>query len=604
MNKLYSSKIFTAFLLLVLLSAGNFIGCKKNSNVTDPGTNPPDLITTINGSASGFVTDENGQPAANAAVQFGSLNLTTDKYGYFEANNTAVIKEAATVTVTKAGYFKAIKTYTAAEGKPAFFRIKLIPKTVAGTINAGSGGTVTLTNGLSVGLPAAAVVTASNAAAYTGTINIALQWINPTSTDLPNIMPGDLRGINTDGNMQLLTTYGMAAVELTGSGGQLLQIATGKKATLTMPLPASLQSSAPASIPLWYFDETKGLWIQQGSATKSGSNYVGEVSHFSFWNCDISNTYVPFSCTIVSNTGAPLPGVLVKISEVSNPANSGFGYTNSAGYVNGVIPDNRQLLLEVFSFAGCGSANYSQNITTTTAPVTLGNITMPFSVLIANVTGSVTNCSNQPVSNGYINIQSGNSYLRSPLNSSGVYTATILLCSSSTTATFIADDITGNQQSIPAVYTINAGSTTIPTIQACGVSTLQFFNYTVNGLPSFSFSTPVDSFHQGPPVTIINPSGSTVNSYFTGQTPNTNNYSSLFITLANMAPGSTQSLSLIFYPQLEATLTIPNPIDVHITEFGAVGQFISGYFSGIVKGGAPNNTLYTLGCSFRIRRNM
>lgn len=41
-------------------------------------------------------------------------------------------------------------------------------------------------------------------------------------------MPGDLRGIDTDGYMKGLTTYGMAAVELTGAGGESLQIADGK----------------------------------------------------------------------------------------------------------------------------------------------------------------------------------------------------------------------------------------------------------------------------------------------------------------------------------------------------------------------------------------
>jgi hypothetical protein len=35
---------------------------------------------------------------------------------------------------------------------------------------------------------------------------------------------------------------------------------------------------------LWSFDEAKGLWKEEGQAIKTGSNYVGDVSHFSFWN--------------------------------------------------------------------------------------------------------------------------------------------------------------------------------------------------------------------------------------------------------------------------------------------------------------------------------
>ncbi|MBL0273909.1 MAG: hypothetical protein IPQ06_12755 [Chitinophagaceae bacterium] len=57
-------------------------------------------------------------------------------------------------------------------------------------------------------------------------------------------MPGDLRGLNTDGNLQLLATYGMAAVEYR-NGGELLQITSGKKALLSLPIPSSLLSIAP-----------------------------------------------------------------------------------------------------------------------------------------------------------------------------------------------------------------------------------------------------------------------------------------------------------------------------------------------------------------------
>jgi hypothetical protein len=106
------------------------------------------------------------------------------------------------------GFFKGIKTYIATANKSAFFRIKLIPKTSAGTVNGTAGGVVTLTSGLSINFPASAVVNASTNAAYTGTVTVAAFYINPTATDLNSIMPGDLRGLNTDGELKLLTTYG------------------------------------------------------------------------------------------------------------------------------------------------------------------------------------------------------------------------------------------------------------------------------------------------------------------------------------------------------------------------------------------------------------
>ena len=210
--------------VLTLFTAVLFAGCKKNGGSAFSFTPVNDLTTTVRSSVSGFVTDENDLPVNRATIMVGAATITTDKYGYFEAASVTVVKNAASVTITKPGYFKGFKTFIAEEGRSAFFRIKLIPKTVAGTINASSGGVVTLPNGLSISIPANAVVNAGSNAAYTGTVNVAAYWINPTSNDLANTMPGDLRGVNTSGNLQLLTTYGMAAIELTGSGLQLLQI--------------------------------------------------------------------------------------------------------------------------------------------------------------------------------------------------------------------------------------------------------------------------------------------------------------------------------------------------------------------------------------------
>jgi hypothetical protein len=63
----------------------------------------------------------------------------------------------------------------------------------------------------------------------------------------------------------------------------------GKTAKLRFTIPSSLRSTAPATIPLWSVDETTGLWKQEGSATKGTDYYEGDVSHFSFWNCDASS---------------------------------------------------------------------------------------------------------------------------------------------------------------------------------------------------------------------------------------------------------------------------------------------------------------------------
>ena len=581
----------TVFILIAVL----FFSCQK-SLIYENGSSStaPDLSTKINSSVSGFVTDENDAAVMGATVQFGTANITTDKYGYFEIKNVQVVKEAAVVTITKPGYFKGIKTYIANQGKAAFFRIKLMPKTIIGTISAASGGIVALSNGLSVKLLAGSVVNAASNATYTGPVNVAAYWINPTSADLNRIMPGDLRGINTEGSLKLLQTFGMAAVELTGAAGELLQIVNGQKATLTLPVPSSLSASAPTTIPLWYFDEANGLWKQEGSATKTGNTYVGDVSHFSFWNYDVPANYVQFNCTLKNSAGNPLPYTLVKVTVVGTN-NSGWGYTDSSGYVGGAVPNNANLLLEVFPNYGCTTPLYSQTFTTTNVNISLGVITVPTANNLATINGTVTNCVSTPVTNGYIILLEGSIYSRYPLNNLGAYSFCKIFCSFPQTVTLIGEDVTNQQQSTNVTYMVNSGTNTVANIQACGVTTQQFINYTINST-TYSFTSPADTF------SYFNNNQTWISLTSYKLTPPSANVN-FWIGNAGIAVGSSQNLVTFNPSQIADSMRITTPILVNITEYGVVGQFAAGNFTGVLTGAAPANTQYNITCNFRLRRN-
>ncbi len=599
MNHSFYPKTTSQLILTFFFACLLFASCQKTVDESVPPIPPvapaPDLTTKVSSSVSGFVTDENELPVKNANVAVGTSTSITDKYGFFEVKNVQVVQNAAMVTITKTGYFKGIKTYIAAAGKTAFFRIKLIPKTISGTVSGTTGGTVTLASNLSILFPTNGFVNASTNAAYTGTVNVTAFKIDATSADLARIMPGDLRGLNTDGNLQILTTYGMAAVELTGAGGELLQIATGKKATMTMPIPTTLISTAPATIPLWYFDETKGLWMQEGVATKTGGNYVGDVSHFSFWNYDVPANFVQFNCTVVNSAGLPIPNVQVKISQVSNPNSAGYGYTDSAGYVGGAVPNNSTLLLQVFGANNCNVPSYTQTFNTTNVNVSLGAVTISTATSLSVLSGTVTNCSNAPVTNGYIIIQNGYIFSRHALSATGTYSVNRLLCGTApNNVTLIGEDITAAQQSNPAVYPTVAGNNTIPTIQACGVSIQQFFNYNINGTP-YNFSVPGDSL-------ILSGAGTNTDYFvFVNNNSTTNNGTMRFVR-TGIAQGSVQNLISFTPTQIPATSTINTPIGINITEFGAVGQYVAGNLSGVITGPPPTNTVYNVTCNFRIQR--
>jgi hypothetical protein len=600
MNIKFYTNFFKGFILF-FASALIITSCQKVTYLTEePVVIPvlPDFTTKVNSSVSGFVTDENEAVVRNATVLVGTTTTTTDKYGYFEAKNVQMVQNAAVVTVTKAGYFKGIKTYIATANKGAFFRIKLMPKTNVGTVNGSSGGILNTASGLGLSFPVNAIVNASTNAAYSGTVNVSAFYINPTATDIDRIMPGDLRGINTTGNLQLLTSFGMVAVELTGAGGELLQIAAGKKVKLSATIPAALSATAPNTIPLWSFDETKGLWVEEGVASKNGNAYVGDVSHFSFWNYDVPANYVLFNCTVVNTAGQPMQNVKVRISRVTNAQDNRLGFTDSSGYLSGAIPNNAQLLLEVLGNANCANVILSQTITTTNVNVNYGNIVINSATNIATINGVVTDCSGAPVTNGFVIIQTAGISSRFPLSATGTYSVPLLLCGTSVlNYTIFSEDLSSLQQGNPVVYPIVAGVNTIPTIQACGTSTARYINTTVNGVAS-NFIFPTDNIVQAQDSTNVSIS-------FNGQRIPFSQTSFIFIGLTRngIAVGSTQSLTRFFSPLVNSSTVIASPSPINITEYGNVGQYIAGNFTAVINSLPPATTVYNVTCNFRIRRD-
>ncbi len=574
--------------------------CKKTDAPAIPGipdSNNSDLITKITTSVSGFVADESNMPVASASVVAGTKTTTTDAKGYFEINDASLVANAAVVTISKSGYFNGVKTWIAANGKAGFFRIKLLAKASAGTVSGTTGGSVTLSNGLKIAFPAAAFVNASTNAAYTGTVTVNAKWIDPSSAELINIMPGDLRGKNASGTLKALTTYGMSATELIGGGGELLQIATGKKATITFPIPASILSTAPATIPLWSFDETTGLWKEESSATRTGSTYVGDVSHFSFWNCDVPANYVYVDVTINDATGNSVANAVVKITNLSN-GQYAYGYTNTDGYVAGAVAANTQFLLQVVTSASCPFILHAQNFSTAASNISLGSINM-ISNRTAAVSGNLTTCTNAQVHNGVVVFYHDNIYNVVHTDTAGHYRISLPVCSGTTVTTTIsaADPATGNSSSV-ITQVLQAGSTNPVNIQTCtSVNTNEFLNYTMDGI-SHSYIMPPDTLR---PNLTAGPTNYLFYAY--KQIGSANPYpTTLEFPATGIAVGS--SVQVIFMLTHEYDYFAPGTgsFNVNITEFGPPG---TGYIAGTLSGTAatvPTNVPHQLNGSFKVRR--
>lgn len=582
-------------MLLVIIIAVISFKCQKElsrDNTIPAQSNNQSL--PITSTLQGNVLDENGQPAAGVKISSGSKITTTNSHGYFRIIDALLDKSASPVTAEQSGYFKAYRTFRATTGVNQI-AIKLIKKTLSGTVNAITGGEVTLANGAKVSLPANGVTKATGGT-YTGDINVYTEYIDPTSNNISITVPGSFMGDDKDKKRVVLSSYGMLAVEIESSTGEKLQIAGGKAATLTMPIPSSILSSAPASISLWYIDEQTGIWKEQGKAKKNGSYYVGEVNHFSYWNCDIGLPAISFSATFKTSDDLFLTNMHV-IVRLVNDTNNGFahGYTDSLGQVSGLIPANANLVLEVFDL--CSNIIYSKNIGPVSENTNLGTIIIPNSVpSLTTIKGKLLSCSNTPVSNGYATIYFNNLVYYVSVNDNGEFSANIFTCTGTPqTCEILGVDETTQQQGILLAIPLTSQVTDAGDINACGMSSSQFINYTLDGTDHIISNSANDSLV----AFNFQNSGTSFMTYVAGTHSTGNHIRFDFTGDATAGVYPLNSLNVINFNRVGLT----KPFNVTITAFPQhQREFYEGSFSGTFKDSSDVSVTHNISCSFRIKK--
>lgn len=591
MKILYAA--FVVALVTLNLNCQKELDYSLSGNGNNNNNNNPN--SSFKGTLQGNIVDENGRPAIGVNIHAGSKTAVTDARGYFRIVDAPLMKTGSLVSAEKAGYFKAYRTFSATSGVNQV-QIKLIPKKLAGRISAGSGGMATLTNGTMITLPANGVVSAGGSQSYTGDINVYSSYIDPTATDIASILPGSFLGRDKDNKEVLLESYGMLAVELESTSGEKLQIASGKTATLTMPIPTSLQSSAPATIPLWYVDEQTGIWKEEGTAVKNGTNYKGEVKHFTYWNCDVPGPTVNLSAIFKTSQGLPLVQAEICIKPVNGPGGAAHGYTDSLGQISGPVPANTLLTVQIID--PCRNVLYSQNVGPFSSATNLGTITASGAGMSSVITlkGKLLNCSNSAVTNGYAMIYYDNTVRYASVNSSGDFAVTFTRCQASpVTCEILGVDKSAQQQGA----TVNVPVTTLITdagnIRACGSSTLEFMNYTLDGTAVSITNELSDSLYAYignstvPPISVnigANSGNDQIGIKFS------HDLSVGVYPLTFLSIGNSGNVNRIL------------PFNVTLTACPqASGQFYEGNFSGQFNYTQTPSVTHTISCSFRVRRS-
>ncbi|MFK7782663.1 MAG: hypothetical protein AB8B90_09935, partial [Psychroserpens sp.] len=435
--------------LFIIACALMISSCEEeNWNSDNPETGeeqPSDFSQNFGSSFSarfmGKVVNEDNNPVSDVIISVGNIIASTDSNGVFSITDATVFENFAYIKATKDGFIDGSRTIVPSDGINQV-TIMLLSLDPIATINSGESSIVDLPNGTQVAFDGN--FSNEQGGDYSGAVTVTLKHLNPDDSDMNFQMPGMLFAEDAGGSARVLETYGMIAVELRGASGEELNLTEGSTAEISVPIPQNA-TNAPATIPLWFFDEEGGYWKEEGEAILQGNRYVGNVTHFSFWNCDAPFPYVEFCVTIEDTNGNPLPNtyVILQREAVTGWYSSSGGYSNADGLVCGLIPSDETLTLIVPSF-GCVDNDFSTEIGPYSSDQNISVQVTDIDALLTNFTGVFNDCDGNPITNGYMQLFYNNITEIIPIDN-GILNMSIDYCSDNTSYSAVVVDLLNNQ---------------------------------------------------------------------------------------------------------------------------------------------------------------
>lgn len=280
---------------------------------------------------SGTVTDMSGAALPGATVNVGSKTTLSDAQGKFTLSTAT---GEVSLTAKLQNYMQNSKVVKVESGVLTSQNLKLAIVDTVKEFDA-SAGTTLAAKGANIVLPTSYVL--EDGSAYTGKVTARATYNKVTTAAGSETFPGPFLGQTIGGNTAVLQSYGFIDVTLENSNGDKLNLANSTTATLTYPMDESI-TDTPATIPLWYFDTAKGIWVEEGEATYDAvtNTYSGTVTHFSTWNLDKKFDGASLKGCIEDSEGAIVPVADIYISAAgwsktvsNNDATGTFEFINA-----------------------------------------------------------------------------------------------------------------------------------------------------------------------------------------------------------------------------------------------------------------------------------
>ena len=295
--------------------------------------------TTINKKIAVLVETTSGSTLSNATVSIHGQKVNTDEYGQAELELTVPTGQTKVVAqFEKLGYITQAIEYDLNNLNAVSARLIEI-KQVIPVQNIENAQTI---DSLYLG---ASITISENSFAYadgrlaTGTVSVEFTPWDIQGLDL-QAMPANGTALDAEGNRAQLISAGMISATFKDANGEKLQLVAGKTADIQMDLPLksinNQKMEIGTQIPMWHFEESKGLWVEEGlgqvvasSKSSTGLAVHAKVSHFSTWNWDFKLNNPGSVFVQCQSAGSNVPCHLS--AKVTLQDQSKYTYSNSIG---------------------------------------------------------------------------------------------------------------------------------------------------------------------------------------------------------------------------------------------------------------------------------
>lgn len=367
-------KVVMAFILAMVTLV--FVGCKN------------DNITVV-------VKGYDGALLANAKVSVDDKSQVTNNEGVAKlsvsvpANESSKKSRDVVVKVSQKGFVnQSVVVKVVSNSANAQVTLQPVKQVIEISAIEQAQTIVGETLGAKVTLPANALVK-PNGQLASGAVTMNLTPWDVKSSEL-RAMLGNGQALDGQNKRVTLISAGMMSVDFYDAAGNHLQLGSNASANIEMDLTqesVNKQSlTVGSTIPLWHFDEARGLWIEEGVGTviASASSPTGmalsaTVKHFSTWNWDLKFNNagsVNVKCQMADGTATEC-SVVADVTLLDGSHFTNAGYIPATGLTVINMPSEGSISWTgstTDGYIGTQSSGMSGNVIITLAPPKTKNL--------------------------------------------------------------------------------------------------------------------------------------------------------------------------------------------------------------------------------------